>query len=165
MTCVTYNGQMKKRRIKGSLDLHRIPHYGSSIWEIINTVATCTVDPLECSNPMHGMPYFRWWILVLLTKWSCSITTVIIIDVNDVIIHLCRCLGGQGGVILPIQLAEGGKPLPLTHRHNKAPPIWSRWRQEGRRFRDLLEAWTEGAAPGAGVDGVDSGSRLSLLGR
>ena len=27
---------------------------------------------------------------------------------------------------------------------------------EGRRFRGLLEAWTKGAAPGAGVDGVDS---------
>ena len=53
MICVTYNGQMKKRRNRESLDLHRIPDYGSSIWEIIDTVATLSI-PWNVPIPWMG---------------------------------------------------------------------------------------------------------------
>ena len=97
---------------------------------------------------MDGMPYFRWWFLVLLTKWSCSINTVIIIDAavrEDKVASSCPSNWLKDGSLSPI-------PTDKTRRR----PFGAGG--EGRRFRDLLEAWTEGAAPGAGVNGVDSGS-------
>ena len=48
-----------------TLGLHRIPHYGLNVWEIVDRVATCTVDPLEYSYPMFRMYQFIWWFLVV----------------------------------------------------------------------------------------------------
>ena len=49
------------------------------------------------------MPDFSRWLFALLTKCSRSI-----INVNDVVLHLCSYRGG----LLLVQLAEGGYPFP-----------------------------------------------------
>ena len=94
---------IKEKNIKWSLDLNPI-----TILEFIEKVATITIYPHKCSNSPGWLrtSHFCWWYFEFFTQGSSiglSFT-----DVNDVVLHLCSCRGGQGGVVLPIQLAEGG---------------------------------------------------------
>ena len=95
------------------------------IHKYVLSVTSCLVKRCKTSQRMS---HSCWWWRVSPAEWTGGTPHTAQNQNRDVVLHLCRRRGRRDGVVLPVQLAEGGKPLPLSHRHHKTLPIWSRWR-------------------------------------